>query len=82
MVVRREALKQLEIARVPVIQSRYETPGAALGGRYDGFLLRIIKLVIHKARAEPPAFVAKRLRARARSDGLGRPSGRCPPIGN
>ena len=34
--------------------------GTVFAGRYDGFLLRIIKLVIHRARAVPPAFVAKR----------------------
>jgi hypothetical protein len=34
--------------------------GTSVPGRYDGFLLRIIKLDIHKARAVPPAFVADR----------------------
>jgi hypothetical protein len=50
-----------------------ETLGTVFAGRYDGFLLRIIKLVIHKASAVPPAFVAKRrelggIKSEARED--------------
>ena len=47
-------------ARAPILRQLYEMPGTAFVGRYDGFLLRMIKLLIHKARAVPPAFVAER----------------------